>query len=263
MASLPPLYTRVEYTASSEYSSRSGTPVDSFGIHHAVTTSLDAIISLSKPGGRTVSMTFAVKDHERVLVVPLDMRPFTSASRYDFRSWTVEAANMTLAPDYLLSDATYESLAIIAAWAHLNGVPLTHGVPGLYEHKNLYQWFGASYATACAGPHFSVQRVINRANELLAATQIDHALLRRQKEETMYIRGESNPSDVYNVFTDANGKVRVRYCGKGEAAYALAGGLVVTGDDKTLLLTAKEGGYEYQKPIPLPRVIAVTEAPAQ
>lgn len=164
---LPPLWTETQYTSDSEYDPR-GRDVDSFGIHHAVTPSLQAIIDLSKPGGRTVSMNLAVKDGRRVRVVPMDQRAYTSASSYDARSWTVEAANDTLAPDYHLSDATYESLSIIAAHAHVQeGIPLVHGVPGVYEHKNLYQWFVASYPTLCAGPHFDVGRVIRGALRLL------------------------------------------------------------------------------------------------
>lgn len=174
MVDLPPLYTRIEYTQDTEYDDREGVDVDSFGIHHAVTTSLQGIIDLSKAGGRTVSMTLAVKDDDRVLIVPLWAQPFTSASSYDNRSWTVEAANMTMAPDYLLSDATYRSLAIIAAHAHRNeGVPLRVGVPGLYQHKNLYEWFGASYPTACAGPWFDTYRVVREAEQLLALTNLN------------------------------------------------------------------------------------------
>lgn len=171
VGNLPPLWTEIRYTGTSEYSSRGGTDVDAYGIHHAVTTSLEAIISLAMPGGREVSMTLAVKDDRRVLVVPFGMRPFTSASGFDLRSWTTEAANETMDPDYLLSDATYRSLSIIAAHAHVQeGVPLTHGVPGLYEHKNLYQWFGASYPTACAGPHFDMPRVIRGAQAFVSMT---------------------------------------------------------------------------------------------
>lgn len=186
MVDLPPLYTRIEYTAASEYGSRAGADIDSFGIHHAVTTSLQAIIDLSKPGGREVSMTLAVKDHERVLVVPIESRPYTSASKFDLRSVTVEAANQTMAPDYLLSDATYDSLSIIGAHlARDYGVPLRIGVPGVYEHKNLYQWFEASYPTACAGPHFNTQRVINGSVAYLAGAASKPE--RRNTMTTLYV----------------------------------------------------------------------------
>lgn len=170
VAKLPPLFTKVIYTEDSEYDDRAGADVVAVGYHHAVTTSLLAIIDLSAPGGREVSMNFAVKDNQRILRVPLWARAYTSASRYDFGSWTIEAANETMAPDYLLSDATYTSLAIIAAHAYVReSVPLTVGYPGLYQHKNLYEWFNASYPTACAGPHFDTWRVVREAEAILEA----------------------------------------------------------------------------------------------
>lgn len=227
-ANLPPLFTRVEYTDASEYSSRQGTDTDAFGIHHAVTTSLAGIIALSKKGGRTVSMTLAVKDDERVLIVPFDARPFTSASSYDLRSWTVEAANETLDPDYRLSDATYRSLAIIAAHAHLQeGVPLVHGVPGLYEHKNLYQWFQASYPTACAGPHFDIGRVIREALALIAGEQPD-------EEE----------DDMIRILSTAYGT------GHGQPAhFNAAPGALSLNRNHHLINQMKEKGYEFREDI--------------
>ena len=58
----------------------------------------------------------------------------------------------------------------------------------------------------------------------------------------MYVRGTTNP-DVYATSTDANGNLRIRLCPKGEAAYAGAGGLVITGDDATLTMLGIEGQY--------------------
>lgn len=72
----------------------------------------------------------------------------------------------------------------------------------------------------------------------------DFAANRRRKEDTMYVRGTTNKSIVYNVFTDANGAMRLRLCGKNETAYAFAGGLVITGDDPTLTGLGVEGQYK-------------------
>lgn len=71
---------------------------------------------------------------------------------------------------------------------------------------------------------------------------VDYSLLRRQKEETMYIKGTSNP-EVYNVFTDANGQVRMRVCLPAETSYANTGGLTVAGYDSTLMELASNTGY--------------------
>ena len=48
---------------------------------------------------------------------------------------------------------------------------------------------------------------------------------------------------MYATFTDANGKPGLRVCEAGEAAFAQAGGLVIQGDDSTLMMLAKEAGY--------------------
>ena len=80
------------------------------------------------------------------------------------------------------------------------------------------------------------------ANVGPAEPVIDYALLRRQKEGDMYLRGTSF-GNVYATFTDANGKPGLRVCEAGEAAFAQAGGLVIQGDDSTLMMLAKEAGY--------------------
>lgn len=71
---------------------------------------------------------------------------------------------------------------------------------------------------------------------------IDTALLRRQKENSMYIKGTSQ-ADVYNVWTDANGQVRLRLCLPSEAAYANTGGLTVAGYDSILMQLGADAGY--------------------
>ncbi len=72
----------------------------------------------------------------------------------------------------------------------------------------------------------------------------DQALLRRQREDTMYVQGKSDKTSVYNVFTDATGKPAMRLCGTGEAAYARGNGLIAFGDDGTLMMLSKECGYD-------------------
>lgn len=73
---------------------------------------------------------------------------------------------------------------------------------------------------------------------------IDYTLGRRQKEDTMYVKGTSDTKSVYAVYTDATGQPANRLCGPAEAAYAAAGGLVIQGDDATLTTLGIECGYE-------------------
>lgn len=69
----------------------------------------------------------------------------------------------------------------------------------------------------------------------------------------MYIKGETYPT-VYNVFTDANGKARLRVCDAAEASFAQVGGLVVQGDDPSIRLIGEQTGYKFQQPLELPKV---------
>ncbi len=78
--------------------------------------------------------------------------------------------------------------------------------------------------------------------------EIDRALLRRQKEETMYVHSLTAPSTIYNVFTDANGQPRLRWCGPNEAAAAIAGGLSIPCDAGTINAMGEEMGYKSSNP---------------
>jgi len=157
------LTTRLALTSDTEYGPRLGTPVDSIGHHHAAGTSLEGLLLNTKPGGRQLSFNYGIKDHNIVLVVPEEFRAFTSGSGVDDRrSITYEICNDSVAPEWRISDASYES--VIALDRDIRSryplIPAEHGMPGLWEHRNLYEWFGRSYITACAGPGFHIDRVI-------------------------------------------------------------------------------------------------------
>lgn len=133
----------------SDYSSR-GSAVDMFIWHHAATSSLSAILALFQPGGRTVSATVAIgNDGTTVGCVPERFRPWTSGDAYyDDRAYTAEVANLSV-DGWTISDASYDAMGRIAAQAYRNGVPLDrdHHV----GHGELYDRWGASYATVCPG----------------------------------------------------------------------------------------------------------------
>lgn len=108
---------------------------------------------------------------------------------------------------------------------------------GSHVHETIFpnhRYVFGRYATLDPWPLTDTER---------PAPPVDYApLRRRQKEDAMYVRGTTNP-DVYATSTDANGNLRTRLCPKGEAAYAGAGGLVITGDDATLTMLGIEGQY--------------------
>lgn len=111
-------------------------------------------------------------------VPPDAFRPWTTGS-VDHRAVTVEAQPISGPPTWSYSDAQYERFARLAVFAHQRwGIPLqvaeltgtgketTIVKPGLTQH-NLTP-AGKESKTVCPGPSFSLQRIIDRALELLS-----------------------------------------------------------------------------------------------
>lgn len=244
------------FAITSDYSSRGGVKVDSIGHHHAASTSLAGTLALFQPGGRTVSPNYCIKDDQIILVVPEEYRAWTTGSaRDDSRSITYEICNDSGDPDWRISEASYRSvMALDADIARRYGIPLQHGIPGFWEHRNIYQWFGRSYATACAGPGFDINRVIygTAAVAALGVRLIDSDpfIKARESESSMYVRLDPNkyPDSahvVYEVWRNpATGK-REFYviAGKYDAAAAL--NLAVPCDAETLYRMGQDAGYVF------------------
>lgn len=154
---------RTQWT--SEGSSRDGAAIDRFIVHHAATTSLEAILDLFRPGGRVVSANYAVgRDGELVATVEEQYRAWTSASYVDDRrAVTIEVANSATgdASGWPVSDEAFDKLArLIADVATRYGFPIDDD--HVLTHQELYTRFRRSYATACPG---GLQR---RKGELIA-----------------------------------------------------------------------------------------------
>jgi hypothetical protein len=229
-------------------------------LHHAAMTSLDVLRHLEVDGAKQVSSTAICKDDQLEVIVPDDRyRPWSLANAYGDSAYrSIETCNESTT-GWTISDASHESLARAVAywaerdgfWPHRDGDSKGWTVRGHREMAEL----GLSYPTACPGG-LDLDRVTRRAQQLLTPpppTPTDPGLIRRQKGPTMYLR--SAAGDTYNVFTDANGKPRLRVCGRAEASFALLGGLVVEGgDNATLTLLAEEAGYKFRQPLELPQV---------
>lgn len=143
------LTTGIQLTSDSD--SRNGVGVDHFIIHHAATTSLNALLADFAPGGREVSANYGLKDRDLVLAVDEDRRAWTSASSaWDGRSITIEVCNSEAGGSWPVSDATFDTLArLIADCARRYRFPINDDA--VLTHQELYTRFGASYATACPG----------------------------------------------------------------------------------------------------------------
>lgn len=145
-------------------------------LHHAAMTgTVEGLLSLMMPGGRTVSAHGAFKDGERIQAVPHDRRAWSLADAY-WDSWalTCECINNSGAPGWTLSAATHESIAqwiaatskMTGVYPHRNGDPKTWTVIG---HREVYTIHGGSYATACPGG-MDLNWIVRRAQALLEAT---------------------------------------------------------------------------------------------
>lgn len=170
-----------DLTAESESRARTLALADRSGdvyfiIHHAVNRRVQDTIALSKPGGRTVSMSFAVGPTVAgnsapvycVAVVPEWRRPFTTGSPLDDRAVTVEVSNVDLAAPWPVADAAKEWLAQIAAYMHrVYAMPLnrTH----VLSHQEVYARGFGSYPTACPGNDLqsALDQIIARASVLV------------------------------------------------------------------------------------------------
>lgn len=141
--------------------------IDSIGHHH--TASPNELVSLQQfaPGGRTVTPNYFIAGKKIYGIVPENLRAFTSSdSINDGRSITYEILNSTAGPNWEFHRDTLETVARLDAdIMRRYGIPARHTIPGFWEHRNLWEWFGRSYPTACAGPSFRMQDRIWQAQQ--------------------------------------------------------------------------------------------------
>lgn len=162
MAGSYDLFDGQQLTGPSEYDSRYGTAIDTLQLHHATMTSLSGLIGMMMPGGREVSANGAMgNDGTLIEVVPLSDRAFTSASSYDRRCLTVECCNTTLAPDWGISDATHRRAGKLAADMFKAGLLGAIDRNYIIGHNEV----PGTYATACPGPSFNLDLVVQYALE--------------------------------------------------------------------------------------------------
>lgn len=152
-------------------SNRTAGPLNMIVLHHAATTDLQAILNLFQPGGRQVSAHRAVKDGQNYETVPEAKRAWSLSDAYwDSRSFTVECANESTV-GWTISQASHETLAQqCASWAQRYGFPIIRsGDPKtwtLLGHREVYEIWGGSYATACPGG-MNLDWIAARANQIL------------------------------------------------------------------------------------------------
>lgn len=204
-----PLSTGIRLT--SDHSSRNGVRPCTIILHHAATASLNAILDLFQPGGRTVSANYAIKDREIIVAVDEDRRPWTSSSEYDDgRAITAEIANSRTGDPWPVSDATFDTVARwIADVSARYGFDINDAT--ILTHQELYSKFGRSYPTACPG---DLQR---RKGELLTrardyryrgtpAENVPVVVPTPKEEEEMALRVVPTPTSGIHLVSLITGK---------------------------------------------------------
>lgn len=143
-------------------SSPRGDRIQSIGHHHAASTSLASVLAAMQPGGREVSSNYVIYRDQIWGVVPEDRRAWTSGSAIDDnRAITYEIINSSAGPSWTFDPVTIDTvMRLDADISRRYGIPLQHGLPGFWEHRNLWEWFRRSYPTACAGPSFNINQII-------------------------------------------------------------------------------------------------------
>jgi len=163
------LTNRIHLAPASQHSSRNGTTVDTFLIHHQASTNSAATESDMVNATKDVSANYIITNEgELVLIVDEDRRAHTSGSRYDGgkgaqwdrRSITVEIENETAAPDWKIS-----AKAIKTAARLLTDLRKRRKITNVLGHRDLWERFRASYPTFCPGPD-TVAKIVNAADAL-------------------------------------------------------------------------------------------------
>lgn len=163
------LTNRIHLAPASQHSSRNGTTVDTFLIHHQASTNSAATESDMVNATKDVSANYIITNEgELVLIVDEDRRAHTSGSRYDGgrgaqwdrRSITVEIENETGAPDWKISAKAIQKAARL-----LTDLRKRRKITNVLGHRDLWERFRASYATFCPGPD-TVAKIVNAADAL-------------------------------------------------------------------------------------------------
>jgi hypothetical protein len=154
-------------------SSRNGQRIVRAQLHHGATTNAVWMRDVMVSGGKQVSANaICTVDGEFWDIVNRNFRAWTSSdAEYDRGSFTVETQNLST-NGWTISRASHEALAQLCAalsveygWGRLNrsGPFSTWNVVG---HREIYQFLGRSYATACPGG-MDLDWIVRRGNEIL------------------------------------------------------------------------------------------------
>jgi hypothetical protein len=181
----------------SNQSSPRNDTIDTFLIHHQAGTNDDAVIAAMVSGSRGVSANYTISNEGRITcVVPEERRAWTSGSAYDggkgaawdHRAVTVEIENQSAGGEWPIS-----TKALDAAARLLVDLRQRYTIKHVLGHRDLWNTYGASYATFCPGPETVMKIVSIAATTKLAGDDTQEIIEPEPKEEEMtdyrYISG--------------------------------------------------------------------------
>lgn len=176
--------------------------------HHAATRSFEAVKRMMEADYNVyqLSANYLIDNNGDIWgCVPEEYRAFTSADPYwDSKSITFECINEKGAPAWSISAAAQEAIAKLTAdCARRYGFTPKRGKSGnIFGHRELYQYFGASYPTACPGG-MPIDSIVKRANVILG----EHTVPSSKKEIKMksYTPKDTNTKNRPQAIA-ANGK---------------------------------------------------------
>lgn len=163
-----------EVRSSSQRSSREGATIDHIILHHSAATNAEMVLDMMVSGSRQVSSNYVIGNDGIIYgVVDEEDRAWTSGSSddggkgaaWDRRSITFECLDLSV-DGWTISDASYRSIAaVMADVAKRYGFELVRDGANstVFGHKDLWNFFEASYPTACPGG-MDVDHVTNLAN---------------------------------------------------------------------------------------------------
>jgi len=217
-------------------------------LHHGATTNIDQIIQMETTGSREVSSNRVIKDGRNAKIAnDPEYRAWSLASAYrDSILSSVECANEST-NGWTISDASHETLAHqVAWWAQRDGFRPHREGPArgwtVFGHREIFQVFGDSYATACPGG-MDLNFVTIRAQQILASgtapvltpEQIEElelvsaaddivarisANIRRDGRARLYKRASNGSYVAIDWHLPADDPNKIRYANAGESQLA-------------------------------------------
>lgn len=213
-----------EVRSSSQRSSREGATIDHIILHHSAATNAEVVLDMMTSGSRQVSSNYVIGNDGTIYgVVDEEDRAWTSGSSddggkgaaWDRRSITFECLDLST-DGWTISDASYKSIAaVMADVAKRYGFELVRAGANssVFGHKDLWDYFQASYPTACPGG-MDVDHVTALANTTNGTIQEDEMSAADVESIKSIVRRESRARLYQNTATKLYmiAKIDTGYC---------------------------------------------------